>query len=348
MQAVLPASILPGLLEIALRSRVNIQSLFDHAGIDAEAVGRTDRFITLAQLDTLLSHAFSEADDPFFGLLVGRENHYRNMDLLGNLMATADNLGEALRLLLVYKDLLVPYLSFELDVDGDAVTLASTSDHSLGFTRTRTHDDVVVATMVSIGRSLVGGDLALREVCLCHPAPENTAPYEAFFQVPVRYAQARNAVRMDSVILSAPLPTAYPKYHERLLRLADQQLGRLRRACGVSGQVTALIEQRLGQRDSGIDDVAGALNMTARTLQRRLRQEGVRFAALRDQVRHQHACETLQAEECDIEQLALALGFSDTANFYHAFRRWEGCAPGEFRRQARALSERGGDQESPE
>ena len=345
MQAVLPASILPGLLEIALRSRVNIQSLFEHAGIDAETVGRADRFITLAQLDTLLSHAFSEAEDPFFGLLVGRENHYRNMDLLGNLMATADNLGEALRLLLAYKDLLVPYLSFELDVDGEVVTLASTSDHSLGFTRTRTHNEVVVATMVSIGRSLVGGDLALREVHLCHAAPEDTGPYQAFFEVPIRYAQPKNAVQMDMAVLSAPLPTAYPKYHERLLRMADQQLGRLRRACGVSGQVTALIEQRLGQNDSGIDDIAGALNMTARTLQRRLRQEGVRFAALRDQVRHQHACRVLQSEGCDIEQLALSLGFSDTANFYHAFRRWEGCAPGEFRRQARAMLDHKGTSE---
>lgn len=334
----LPASILPGLLEIALRSRLNIQALFDQAGIDADCVGRADRYITLEQLDTLLSTAFAEADVPAFGLLVGRENHYRNMDLLGNLMATADNLGQALALLLRYKDLLVPYLQFELEADGHGVTLASTSDMSLNFTRTPTHDDVVVATMVSIGRSLVGGDMGLREVHLRHSAPDDRAPYEAFFQVPLYFEQTRNAVVLAPGTLDKPLPTAYPKYHERLRRLADQQLAQLGRARGVAGQVVALVEERLGGGATSIEEVAGALNLTPRTLQRRLRQEGVRFAGLRDQVRHQHACRALQARQCDIEQLALALGFSDTANFYHAFKRWEGCAPGEYRRQALANS----------
>ena len=335
MNGLLPASILPGLLETALKSRVNVQSLFESAGIDADIVGRQDRFISLEQLDTLLSTAFGMAEDPWFGLSVGRENHYGNLDLLGNLMATSDTLGDAMELLLRYKDLLVPYLQFDLDVVDDRARITSTSDESLNFTRTRTHNEVVVATMVSIGRSLLGGEMGLRRVLLRHQWPPDPEPYREFFGVPVECGRPCNGVEFDRDRLDVPLPTAFPKYNQRLRRLAEQQLAELNRARGVVGQVLAMLSERLGRDEIGIAAIAAQLHVTPRTLQRRLRREGTTYASLRDRVRHERACRRLSGERCDMEELARALGFSDTANFYHAFRRWEGCAPGAYRRRIR-------------
>ncbi len=226
----LPASILPGLLEVSLRSRLDVQSLFERAGIDADIVGRNDRFISLLQLDELLYSAFTESDDPLFGLHVGADNHYGNLDLLGNLMAY-------------------------------------------------------------------------------------------------------NAITIPASLLAEPLPRAYPKYNERLRQSADQVLSGLSRAAGVSGQVIKQLEIMLGGQGVTMEAVADALAMTPRTLQRRLQEEGTRFAQLRDQVRHQHACQALREPGCDMQALALELGFSDTANFYHAFKRWQGCAPGQYRKQ---------------
>ncbi len=123
----LPASILPGLLEVSLRGRLDVPSLFDRAGIDADIVGRSDRFISLAQLDELLYTAFRESPDPLFGLRVGADNHYGNLDLLGNLMATAPTLEQGLAMLFRYKDLVVPYLAFSLDSIGNDVMLAVAS-----------------------------------------------------------------------------------------------------------------------------------------------------------------------------------------------------------------------------
>ncbi len=79
--------------------------------------------------------------------------------------------------------------------------------------------------------------------------------------------------------------------------------------------------------------VCYALAMTPRRLQRRLQEEGTSFARHRAQVRHQHACQALRGPGCDMQALAMELGFSDTANFYHAFKRWQGCAPGQYRKQ---------------
>lgn len=331
----LPASILPGLLEIALKSRLNVQALFDRAGIDPDAVGRADCYISHEQLDTLLSTAFCETDDPFFGISVGRDNHYSTFEVLGNLMATSNTLGDAVQVLFHYKNLLVPYLQFELCSDPEGIALACYSNGQLGFTQMRTHNELVLATSVSIARSLLGGDMGLRRVRMQHPTPADLSVYEAFFAVPLTFESARNEIVMDSNRLSDPLPTAYPRYHERLLRLADERLAELGRAQGLAGRVASLLAQRMGREPMDINAIAAQLNMTPRTLQRRLRGEGGSFARLRDQVRHETACDQLAAEHCDMEQLARSLGFSDTANFYHAFRRWQGCAPGAYRRRMR-------------
>jgi AraC-like DNA-binding protein len=330
----LPASVLPGLLEIALKSRLNVQALFERAGIDADAMGRADHFVSLDQLDALLSTAFGEAEDPFFGLRVGQDNHYSNLDLLGNLLATAGSLYDALQCVLRFKDLIVPYLTFELSEADEAVEFSSRGCQSLNFLNMRAHNEVVVATIVAIGRSLVGGDLDLRRVSFRHAEPEDTGPYDEFFAAPIAFDQPCNAVEIGSQRLHEPLPTAFPKYHQRLTALAEQQLQRIRRAQGITGQVLSLLQQASGGGASSVEQVAARLNLTARTLQRRLRAEGVTFAALRDQTRHQRACELLAGDE-EMAAIAEQLGFSDTANFYHAFKRWQGCTPGAWRRQHR-------------
>ncbi|MCG8394433.1 MAG: AraC family transcriptional regulator [Pseudomonadales bacterium] len=332
----LPASILPGLLEVSLRSRLNVQALFERAGIDADIVGRSDRFISLRQLDELLYSAFSESDDPLFGLHVGADNHYGNLDLLGNLMATADTLKQGLAMLFRYKDLVVPYLEFSLTPqEGDVVLAVTSTAPGLRFTATRTHNEVVVSTMVAIGRSLLGDTLPVQEACFLHPQPpaQELQAYRDFFHCPLRFGAGTNSIRIPVDALSLALPRAYPKYHERLRQSADQVLAGLSRAAGVTGQVVKQLEQQLGGSGLTMEAVADALAMTPRTLQRRLQEEGTRFAQLRDQVRHQHACQALRSSSCDMQSLAHRLGFSDTANFYHAFKRWQGCAPGQYRKQ---------------
>jgi len=333
---VVPASILQNLIELALRSRLNLEELFSEAGIDPDIIGRPDALVDIAQIDTLFSTAYARSDDPWFGLHAGLANQYSSLDLVGRLMATSSTLGDAIRELLRFKDLLAPYLSFQFEVQGDNAVLACEPDDSVTFAQSRHHNDLVVATMVVVGRSLAGGDIGVRRLAFRHPAPDDTSEYRrAFGEVPLLFGQARNEVQFAASVLNRRLATAYPQYHQRVEQQAEQQLSRLARGQSVREQVCAQIEARLGEAPVGIDDIARLFNMTARTLQRRLRDEGVAFGDLRDGIRHRLACQELAAGEVPMDVLAQRLGFSDTANFYHAFRRWEGQTPGAWRKQAR-------------
>lgn len=332
----LPAGMLPELLEVAIKNRINIQAVFEDAKIDADTIGRADRYIKIEQLDALLESAFRLAGNPYFGLVVGRDNHHGKLDLLGNLLATANSLGDALDVLLAYKDLLVPYLQFSLHHGADRARLDVVPDTKLRFAHTRPHAELVVSSLYAIGRSLLSGNLPLKRVGFIHETPKDLALYYEIFNCPLEFGCETNFIEVDLLALDTPLASAYPQYHERLRVLADESLQRIARAQGTAGQVLEMLERRLGSTETSIEAVASCMNMTPRTLQRRLAQEETTFAHLRDQVRHQRACKMLSDQRYDMGYIAEQLGFSDTANFYHAFKRWEGCAPGEYRRTHRA------------
>ncbi len=334
---VVPASMLQNLIEVALRSRLNLESLFSEAGIDPDLVGCPDALVSIDAIDHLFSLAFARVDDPWFGLRVGLGNQYTTLDVLGRLMATSSTLREALNELMQFKDLVTPYLRFELQVAGDTASLVSWPDGSTKFAEHRQHNDLLIATMYSIGCSLLGDSFHFRTATFRHPMPTDISEYrQAFGDIPLNFSATRNAVTFDASVLDQRLSSAYPRYHQRVAKMAAQQLSRLSRGQGFGEQITALLNERLGELPVGIDDIAKLFNMTARTLQRRLREENLTFGDLRDRVRHQTACRMLAQPDLDMDSLAQRLGFSDTANFYHAFRRWEGRTPGAYRR---ALSE---------
>ena len=148
----------------------------------------------------------------------------------------------------------------------------------------------------------------------------------------LQFDQPANALVFSPALLGHSLPAADTARRRDLERTADEKLQALRRVGGVTGQVIEQLHAGLGERPLTVHLVADRLQMTARTLQRRLHHEGAQFARLRDQVRMEYACRRLRRGDCDMPELARRLGFSDIANFYHAFRRWTGCAPGAYRK----------------
>jgi AraC-like DNA-binding protein len=81
------------------------------------------------------------------------------------------------------------------------------------------------------------------------------------------------------------------------------------------------------------DMIANAFNISGRTLRRQLSEAGTSFQKLLDNQRRQYAIHCLQNTDMSTEDIAEALGFSDVANFRHAFKKWVGLSPAMYRQQ---------------
>ena len=84
--------------------------------------------------------------------------------------------------------------------------------------------------------------------------------------------------------------------------------------------------------ENGIEHLANATGTSVRTLQRRLKDAGVNYNDLQNDVRKTLALNLLENDTLALGEIAFSLGYSEVSAFNHAFRRWVGQSPGEYRR----------------
>jgi len=101
---------------------------------------------------------------------------------------------------------------------------------------------------------------------------------------------------------------------------------------GIPGRVVDVLKNRIGDSPLSIGHVSEELNLSKRTLQRRLQQQSVNFAELRDQVRYHYSIDYLVKNHKSIDGISVALDFSDRTSFTNAFKRWTGMSPSTFRK----------------
>ena len=117
-QRLVPATLIPGILDLAIKNRINVEKIFATAKVDLAVIGHTGTFLTLEQILRLFNAAYSAMNDPAFGIRLGESVQYHSLDLVGQLVATSRNLEEALDELFQFKDLVAPFTLFSLDLKG--------------------------------------------------------------------------------------------------------------------------------------------------------------------------------------------------------------------------------------
>jgi AraC-like DNA-binding protein len=107
-------------------------------------------------------------------------------------------------------------------------------------------------------------------------------------------------------------------------------------ASSLAAEVRRIVKDRIGNEPISLSRVARRLGTSARTLQRRLSEDGVSFADVVDSARKLRACTLLQGWTHSIAAITFLVGFSEQSAFTRAFRRWTGTTPARYRRVQRA------------
>jgi AraC-like DNA-binding protein len=162
------------------------------------------------------------------------------------------------------------------------------------------------------------------------PPPGDLQPYDDAFKCPLRFNVPANALLFARADATAPLATAHPQLAAVHDRLAGEYLQRLDPA-QASGLVRAAIIRRLAGGEPRRPDIADELQISDRTLHRRLAAEGTSFQHLLDDTRRELARQYLGRSDLSLADAAYLLGFGDQSSFLRAFKRWFGTSPGRYR-----------------
>ena len=96
-------------------------------------------------------------------------------------------------------------------------------------------------------------------------------------------------------------------------------------------QAKGILKGLLTGHKPRLEDVAVELQVSARTLQRRLLEEGITFHNLVEKARREMAQHYLSQSSLELTDTAYLLGYEDPNSFIRAFHKWEGTSPGEWR-----------------
>ena len=131
---------------------------------------------------------------------------------------------------------------------------------------------------------------------------------------------------MPRTALDAPLVSSDPALLAILTRAADELARATTSEPTLIAQVKRVLREVLRSADANVDFVARRLGLTGRSLQRRLKDDGTSFNAVRETVRRELADRYLQ-ERLSISEISFLLGFSEPSAFFRAFKRWTGTTP---------------------
>lgn len=131
----------------------------------------------------------------------------------------------------------------------------------------------------------------------------------------------------NSNLIEGEFVQPYTRTYEEYLSLA-----RIPHCDGVSARVINALHMRVGHTNLSIEQIANDLNLTKRTLQRRLQSQNTNFAQLRDDLRFHYAIKYLIDDNLSVDLVSRALDFSDRTSFTNAFKRWTGLSPSTFRK----------------
>lgn len=175
---------------------------------------------------------------------------------------------------------------------------------------------------------MLAGDISPVTLHLSWPEPTEVSHDKGpanrrFFDAPISFVHVPEDTLNKACRFSDPL--AYR------LAIADLQRTLAHRSGSMSSaeKVRQLLEKDLGQRTN--HDVAQALSMSSSTLKRRLAEEGTTYRKVRQSLLYERAMLRLLDRSVSVSEIASELGYSDLANFSHAFKRWTGRSPRDFR-----------------
>lgn len=310
-------------------------ALLDKLGMDASRVGDLNHRYLQQQVTDLWKAAVEATGDDNFGLKVARQVRPSTFHVIGYAMACSGTLTRAAErfahsarlisdsarvdLLRVREGLL---LVMDLNTGGEPPIYQTIDTMLAGF--------LLLCEWIS-QRKLVPLEVSFR-----HQQPADDSEYRAIFRCPLNYGQRSNSILFRAEDLDQAVPAA----NEELAMLLDEMAAKYlasRFDRRFSRQVRDSLVAQLPAGQPSKLATARALNMTERTLLRRLHDENTTFKELLDKLREELAYDYLRRDDLPLEKIADLLGFSSSSTFSRAFVQWTGKRPSDWRKGSRTF-----------
>jgi AraC-like DNA-binding protein len=325
------AVVLTDYVEVASSVGLDGVRMLRQAGISPDLLQEPENRLPAAAVVRLLERSAEESGCEAFGLLMAERRTFASLGPVSLLLERLPNLRSVVRTCVAYQRHLNDVVAIELEDDGDTALIKL--DLAAEHWGPQTLDMVVgIAHQVLAGAS--GGRWKPDRVHTMRKAPDDLAVWRRLLPLAVEFEANFTGFSCASESMQIPLPLA----DEAMARNALHLLRLLPLTGGpeqIGDRVRRTISLLLPSGRATVDQVAAQLGLSARSLQRRLDEEGLQFAELLSGVRQELATAYLSTSARPVTAVAALLGYSSPSSFTRWFAGAFGVAPQVWRANQR-------------
>jgi AraC-like DNA-binding protein len=323
---------LAALFDILVDQGYAPSAILKNVDLRADEVHSPKARTSLRQLMIACRNAIQLSGDPHLPYRIGTSIHVSTYGMYGFAILCCPDFRKAMDFAARYHALAAPLATIDFNEEKE---FASWTVEPNAHTATdpqlyRFITEMQIGIHISLMRDIMGPGFAPHEISLTYPEAHDFGLPADLIGCDVRFTSPADRIvfRSDWLDQAASLGnrTTYPT----IVALCDDLLDDLKLRIGVAGRVRALLLRDIANPPT-VAVVARVLGVNERSLRRQLRQQGLSFRDLLDELRAQIALKYLRTTKLANEDIALALGYSDAANFRRAFHRWTNKAPSEIR-----------------
>lgn len=263
-------------------------------------------------------------------LRVGASMRCDDYGAFGLAFKSAINLRKSYERAERYGLVLTSVSAYEIRAEGDRhyMMLHREGERRLGL---RLSNEQTIVAITQISREVSREQFIPEKVLFKHQSPDDLAAHEEYFGCPVVFGADRDALQLSEQTLNVPNKLADKAISEFFDSHLENELPEFAGNLSLARRLRSSIAQSLSEGVPTISEIAGRFNMSARTLQRRLSDDGLTFQQVVDESRRELAERFLRKTAYSLSEIAFLTGFADRSAFNRAFKRWAEKTPRSYR-----------------
>ncbi len=287
-------------------------------------VSDPESLLPLLPFFSLINMVAISENIPDFGSRVARITPWHKVTSLGSLFKNSKNLEELLTMFCEVASSQSSPVTFTLRDEGTHFSFCCTN--TLDFKGDIQMELYRITSMIQLIQLAASAVWRPETIRLKMPATNIVDASPLLSDSEIHFSQADSAISIQKDFLQLPVQIEIPESIKAdKTDQADLNIEFVK-------SIHQIVRTYALSNNTSLEEIADAINMSPRTLQRRLTENGLKFNELISQAKFEHAKDKLQNSQTPITEIAESLGYSDAAHFTRAFHRWSGVSPTQFRK----------------
>jgi AraC-like DNA-binding protein len=323
---------LAALFDVLVEAGCPAGEILENVNLSVDEVHSPKSRISLAELMTACQNAIRLSRDPHLPYRIGTSIHLSAYGMYGFAILCCPDFRKAMAFAELYHALAAPLASIEF-TEQDGVASWVIEPNARAATDPQVYrfiTEMQIGIHLSLMRDIMGPAFTPDQISLAYPQARDFSLPADEIGCRLSFAGRTNRISFRSAWLDQSANLGNKTTYPAVVAVCDELLSELKSRIGVAGEIRALLLRDITNPPT-LAAVAKLLEVSDRSLRRQLRDQGISFRGLLDELRTQIALKYLRTTRLANEDIALALGFSDAANFRRAFRRWTNKSPSEIR-----------------